>query len=69
MKPLSTTRKVIVTFTFFVSLVSWVYGFMAGIDWALRLGKYALLGFLVLFALLILPYWGSDPKLGPELVN
>jgi len=45
------------------------YGFIAGVDWALRIGKYSLLGFLVLFALLILPYWGSDPKLGPELVN
>jgi len=69
MKPLSTSRKVAVSFAFFVSLVSLVYGFIAGVDWALRIGKYSLLGFLVLFALLILPYWGNDPKLGPELVN
>ena len=69
MKPLSISRKVAVSFAFFVSLVSLAYGFMSEVDWALRVGKYSLLGFLVLFALLILPYWGSDPKLGPELVN
>jgi hypothetical protein len=69
MKPLSMRRKAVVSIAFFVGVVSLVYGFIGRVDWALRLGKYSLLGFLVLFALLILPYWGSDPKLGSELVN
>ena len=68
MKPLSTRRKTVVSIAFLFGLVSLAYGFMTGVDWAVSLGKYSLLGFLVLFALLILPYWGSDPKLGPELV-
>ena len=69
MKPLSTTHKAIVSITFSVGVVSLAYDFVIGVDWAMKLCKYSLLGFLVLFALLILPYWGSDPKMGPELVN
>ena len=67
MKPLSTIRKAAVSATFLIGLISLAYGLVAGNDLALRLGEYSLIGFVILFALLILPYWGSDPKLGPEL--
>ncbi len=68
MKRLSATRKAIVTAVFIASVVSLVYGYFSDADWWFTVGKYGILGFLGLFAALIFPYWGSDPKLGPEIV-
>lgn len=69
MKPLSTTRKATVSGAFVIGVVSFAHGFNKGIDLALRQGKYPLLGFLVLFTLLILPYWGNDLMMGSEVGN
>ena len=69
MKQLSKTRKAIVSIAFVVGVSSLGYGIFFGVDWAVRAGKYSLFGFIVLFALLILPYWKSTPEMGQELVN
>lgn len=67
MKPLSFTRKAIVSIALLLGIGSLLFGFLADSSMFLQIGKYLLVGFIVLFVLLILPYWRSDPKLGPEI--
>ena len=67
MKPLSALRKAFVIVPFVVGVVSLLYGYIFGEQLAWNLGLSALLACLVLFGLLILPYWKSEPGIDPEM--
>ncbi len=67
MKPLSGLRKALVSGSFLVGLAALAYGYILGNDLAWRIGGFSLVAFLILFALLILPYWNSGPGVNPEM--
>ncbi len=67
MKPLSLLRKALVFGSFTLGIISTLYGFLFNHQMAMALGQVALLAFLILFVLLILPYWKSEPGVNPEM--
>jgi hypothetical protein len=67
MKPLSDLRKALVIVPFVVGAVWLLYGSILGEKLAWDPGLSALLACLVLFGLLVLPYWKSEPGVDPEM--
>jgi len=67
MKPLSGLTKALVTGPFVVGLVSLIYGYFYGVQLARTAGLVSLLVCLVLFGLLIVPYWRSEPGVDLEM--
>ena len=67
MKPLTGLRKALVVGPLLLGLLSLVYGYFIGDGFILRVGGGFIVLFIVLFALLIPPYWKSEPRVDPEM--
>ena len=67
MKPLTVLRKSLVLGPLILGLLSLVYGYFIGDGFVLRVGGAFIVVFIVLFALLIPPYWKSEPGVNPEM--